>query len=120
MPLSLRIDPWTPTYESAVQIDDDDSAAPADVDPYVETEAWEPLTPRASERPETIAFIDGVQRVETRVIGEEDGRRIYGGFASIAVGATFARPGAAEIAAEPPQRVLGLTDGASGEAVPVP
>jgi len=120
MPLTLRIDPWTPSYESAVQVEEDDAAVPTDVDPYVETEAWEPLTPRESARPPAVVFVDGVQRVETRVIGEDDGRMVYGAFASIAVGATFARPGAAECAVELPQRILGLTGGASFPPVEVP
>ncbi len=25
MPLTLRLDPWTPTYESALQIEDDET-----------------------------------------------------------------------------------------------
>ena len=87
VPLTLRLDPWTPTYESAVQLEDDGDASPADVSPFVETKDWRPLAPEFVERPKTISFIDGVQRVEMRVIGDDDGRMVYGAFASIGIGA---------------------------------
>jgi hypothetical protein len=118
MPLNLRLDTWTPDYEGAIQIEDDD-AAPVHVDPFVESEDWQPVTPEYAPRPETIVFIDGTQRVETRVIGDEDGRLVHGAFASIAVGAALARASAPKATCEPAGRVLALSDGASGDPVSV-
>lgn len=118
MPLSLRIDPWTPDYESAIRIDDDEPAAP--VDPFVETEDWQPISPEYRPRPDTIVFIDGVQRVEMRVIGDNDGRMVYGAFTSLAVGAALARLNRPAVACEVPERVLALSDGASSEPIAVP
>jgi hypothetical protein len=113
MPLTLRLDPWTPTYESAVQLDDDEPGAPADVAPFVETEDWKPMLPQFVDRPRTIAFVDGVQRIEMRVIGDSDGKMIYGAFASVAVGAVFVREGECTVSGEMPMRVLALSDGES-------
>lgn len=113
VPLTLRLDPWTPTYESAVQLEEDEGGAPADVSPFVETDDWRPLLPDFVERPQTIAFIDGVQRVEMRLIGDDGGRMVYGALASVGVGASFAGEALCGVRAEPPLRVLALSDGAS-------
>ena len=119
MPLTLRLDPWTPSYESALQVEDDETTG-ADVDPSVETGDWQPKQPQFVERPKTIAFIDGVQRVEMRVIGDNDGKTVYGAFASIAVGAAVVSDSRCTLAAEPPARILGLSDGSSHALVSVP
>ncbi|MEO8458596.1 MAG: hypothetical protein ABI559_12400 [Chloroflexota bacterium] len=115
MPLSLRLDPWTPTYESAMQLEDEpDGATPADVDPFVETEDWRPILPEhVVERPKTIAFVDGVQRLEHRLIGDSDGKMVYGALASAAVGAVFVQDGKCAVSGETPIRVLALSDGES-------
>jgi hypothetical protein len=121
MSLSLRLDPWTPTYESAMQlVDEDDGASPADVDAFVEVSEWRPMLPEFVERPKTIAFIDGVQRVEMRVIGDNDGKLVYGAFASVAVGAVFVRDGGCAVEGEVPMRVLALSDGESHPPMRIP
>ncbi len=120
MPLTLRLDPWTPTYESALQIEEDETGPQPDVDPFVETDDWRAREPQFVERPQRIAFVDGVQRVEMRVIGDRDGRAVYGAFASIAVGAVFVREGGSAVAAAPPLRILALADGETHLPVSVP
>ena len=121
MPLTLRLDPWTPTYESAVQVDEDENGAgDPPVDATVETDDWKPRPPEFVEKPETIAFVDGVQRVEMRLLGDNDGRMVYGAFASVAVGATFVREGRCAVTGEEPMRVLALSDGESHAPVTVP
>lgn len=120
MPLSLRIDPWIPSYESAFQLDEE-QAPPDGVDPYVETEDWRPITPEdGSARPDSIVFVDGVQRVETRVIGEDEGELVYGAFVSIAVGATVVRSAASEVEAGLPARIIALGAGKTYERQEVP
>jgi hypothetical protein len=119
MPLTLRLDPWTPSYESALQVEEDEGYA-AEVDTSVETGDWQPIQPQFVDRPKTIAFVDGVQRIEQRLIGDEDGRTIYGAFASIAVGASIVTDARCELRAEAPVRVLGLSDGSSHSPVSVP
>ena len=123
MPLTLRLDPWTPTYESAFQIEEDDgNGSPADVDPYVECKAdeWRPRLPDYVEKPESIAFVDGVQRVEMRVIGDDSGRTVYGALASVAVGTVLVRAGRCAVDAELPLRVLALSDGETHSDIAVP
>ena len=120
MPLTLRLDPWTPTYESAVQVEEDKAGAPPVVDTAVEGVEWAPREPQFVERPATIAFVDGVQRVEMRVIGNSNGKVVYGAFASVAVGAVFVREGGSSVALEMPLRVLALSDGETHDPVTVP
>jgi hypothetical protein len=118
--LKLRVDPWATEYEGSIFLDKTAEEPPVPVDPFVETEDWRPIWPESVERPQHIVFVDGVQRVEVRVIGEQEGALVYGAFASLAVGAAVAQPGSPTVAAEPPQRALALADGASTEPVSVP
>jgi hypothetical protein len=56
-------------------------------DPFVETSDWSrPVRPRI-EGPRTVWFVDGVRRVDVRLIVENDTRRVPGLFGSYAVGA---------------------------------
>jgi uncharacterized protein len=81
----LRADPWSPEYGMGLQVRLDEK--PLSADPFVETENWSaPLSPVA-EAPGTIWFVDGVRRVELRLIAEDEGRRTPGLFGSFAVGA---------------------------------
>jgi len=89
MPLTLKIDPWNPAYESALQLDEL-AGPPETVDATVETSDWSaPPAAVPEPRPETIVFIDGVQRIDIRVIGDNSGQIVYGAFSSLAVGAVL-------------------------------
>ncbi|TMB97582.1 MAG: hypothetical protein E6J42_07495 [Chloroflexi bacterium] len=110
MPLTLRIDPWEPSYDSALKLDDTRTPA-RPVDLFVETEVWEPVQPAPMPRPDTIVFVDGVQRVETRVIGEDDGRLVYGAFVSVGIGAAVVREGGSRLEPETARRIVALGDG---------
>lgn len=114
MPLSLRIDPWAPAYDSSLQIDDERPPT-STVDPFAETEDWRPLAPTAGERPDTVVFIDGVQRVETRVIAEEDGELVYGALVSVGVGAAVSRDHSSRVEQHRARRLLALGAGKSHE-----
>jgi hypothetical protein len=119
MPLTLRLDPWTPTYEPALQLDDEETFG-ADVDPSVETSDWQPLEPVFVERPKSIAFVDGVQRVEYRALAQDEGRTVYAAFASTAVGASIVQDGRCTLQPSDPKRVLGLSDDAEHANVAIP
>jgi uncharacterized protein len=84
----LTLDPWPTEYESAFQIegfDEDDHEAKIDAD--VEG-AWEPVARRPLAKPDNLYFIDGVRRIEARVIvNDGSGKIIRGLFGSAAVGA---------------------------------
>ena len=118
MALTLRIDPWASEYESAFQLDQepDDHAPDIPVRTDVETDDWRLIIPEFVPRPTPVAFIDGVQRVELRVLTDHEGNRVFGAFASLGVGAVFAREGEPHLAPERPQRALALSSGASDAA----
>src|SRR6266511_4039959 len=67
--LKLRADPWMPDFGMGFQaaVEDESSAEPP-------------------EEPGAVWFVDGVRRVEVRVIADADGRRVAGLFGSHAVG----------------------------------
>jgi hypothetical protein len=93
MPLSLRIDPWTPDYESAIRFEGDPDDDPP-VDTSVETDDWRPIRPSDSIGfPETVFFIDGVRRIDVGVIREEDQKLVFGLLGSYAAGVSEYRSG---------------------------
>ena len=116
MPLSLRIDPWSPEYESSLQFGEDADRQLPRVDPFVERHEgdWAPVPGREGERPDPIAFVDGVQHVVARVVAQEGEAVAWGLLASVAVGTAYCRSDGATVTAEPPLRVLALSDGVSG------
>jgi hypothetical protein len=84
--LSLRADPWIPDFGMGFEARMGET--PARADPFVEIEDWSvPIVPGEVE-PGTVWFVDGVRRVELRLIaGDESGRRAPGLFGSFGVGA---------------------------------
>lgn len=82
----LRADPWNPDFGMGFEAPLEDSTPPR-ADPGVETKDWRsPLSPAGSaEVP--VWFVDGVRRVELRVLADDRGRRVPGLFGSFAVGA---------------------------------
>jgi hypothetical protein len=81
--------PWPAEYESAFEIDGF-AEEDAKVDTDVEGVAWQAIEPPKQERPGVLYFIDGVRRVEARVILDDgSGRIIRGLFGSAAVGAVL-------------------------------
>ncbi|HUF54398.1 MAG TPA: DNA double-strand break repair nuclease NurA [Dehalococcoidia bacterium] len=123
MPLTLRLDPWAPSYESALQVEEDetDAARIADVNTFVETDDWRPIAaPAPDPWPQPIFFIDGVRRVDTGVIEEADGGIVYGLLGSYAAGVTIHRDGKAAIHAENIGRRVVLGAGRETDPILVP
>lgn len=83
--LALRADPWTPDHGMGFEARPDEP--PARVDPAVETEDWGCPRRPASGGAGPVWFVDGVRRIELRLLADEDGRRAYGLFGSVAAGA---------------------------------
>jgi hypothetical protein len=84
----LLLDPWPADYESPFQIDELDEEGEPNVDTTVEGISWQAVKPREQVRPAPIHFVDGVRRVEARIIvDDKSGRIIRGLFGSAAVGA---------------------------------
>lgn len=87
----LRIDPWAPEYDAALQLvaDDDSENTVEALDLTVEVVGWQPIIPQPMPRP-ALWFVDGVRRVELRVLTAESQPLRYGLLGSLAVGAVRA------------------------------
>src|SRR5438270_2393300 len=93
----LLIDPWSPDYDSAFQVDEEEFQTSPQIDIEVETSQWRPIRKECSQPYTTLVFVDGVRRVETRVISQEPGQLIYGLFGVIGVGSVLRTTGKAQI-----------------------
>jgi hypothetical protein len=80
----LRADPWAPDYGMGFDAAGEEPAG--SVDTTVETAKWSaPVSaPQPQGRP--VWFVDGVRRVELRLVAQDSGRRASGLFGSYAVG----------------------------------
>jgi hypothetical protein len=119
---AIRLDPWAAEYEASIQIGED--VEPAAVDPRVERDEWAAVRPQPRTAAPRIAFVDGVRRIEHRIlVGESPhgseleagraagGRRagsggtVYGLLGSFGVGAVHV-DGAARVGHEATGRVI--------------
>ena len=112
----LRLDPWAAEYEASIQVTED--SEPARVDTRVECAAWAAVRPVTRPRPQRLAFVDGVRRIEHRLLVETGGRTVFGLVGSYAVGAALVGT-AARVAWERVGRVLVASGGAALEPFPV-
>ena len=85
--LSLRLDPWGAEYEGSIQLADEDEVVPVDI--RVESTAWVAVRPEAAPRPGRIGFVDGVRRVEHRLLIGDGERTVFGLLGSFGVGAVL-------------------------------
>ena len=81
----LSADPWSPEYGMGFEVSVADLELPR-ADPFVETTDWSRPVSSASERSGSVCFVDGVRRVEVRLIADDGGRSVPGLFGSFAVG----------------------------------
>ncbi len=91
---NIRLDPWSPEFGASFQASEDVEEAISErvhVDTSVEVpeKEWSALSPAAKPKvdKQKIAFIDGVRRIEARVVLETDKGFLYGAFGSAAAGA---------------------------------
>lgn len=109
-PTQLLLDPWSADYQASVQTGSvDPSQAEVQVDVSVETGRWSAVP--AGSAPESAAFIDGVRRLEARLIGLRDDGLVHGLFGSYATGAALVTPTGAEFACCTTARRLLLSSG---------
>src|SRR5262245_13262581 len=87
--LHVRVDPWEVGYGSELQLEEVAEQAPEDVvlDVELASEAWEPILPPLEAAPPRMAFVDGVRRIDTRLISRRASGIRHGAFGSYAVGA---------------------------------
>ena len=81
----LRLDPWPAEYEAPIQIASVEPEA-ADVDPRVERADWIAVRPASAMQVRGLYFVDGVRRVEARVLAGESEVPVHGLFGSAAAG----------------------------------
>jgi uncharacterized protein len=82
--LVLRADPWTPDHGMGFETVLDEP--PARADPFVETDDWDHAIATEGAGGGPIRFVDGVRRVEQRLIATQDGRRGHALFGTYAAG----------------------------------
>ena len=84
---TLRADPWMPEYGMGFDVRFDEP--PAVVEPFIETKDWS--TPRSvpAYALEPVHFVDGVRRIDLRVLADIDGRRVPGLFGTYAAGSAL-------------------------------
>ena len=108
----LLLDPWSPDYDVPIQTGGADVAATGEVDPSVETSVWKAIRPTASIPFSRICFVDGVRRIEARVLAQdENGKLIHGAFSSAGVGCVANEGGQATYATLDIRRYLILCAG---------
>jgi len=88
----LRLDPWPGDYQPAIQFDAQPEPA-VHIDSAVETSAWGPLPPPAAGPDRDLCFVDGVRRVEARLLADSPPGLVHGLCGSIGVGCARASGG---------------------------
>src|SRR2546422_10123007 len=82
----LRADPWSPEYGMGFEGGFADEVPLGRTEPFAETSDWStPLSPTFPDR-RPLWFVDGVRRVELRLIAQDGSRRLPGLFGSFAAG----------------------------------
>ena len=94
---TLRLDPWAAEYEGSIQILD--GGDPAAVDACVEQAAWVAIRPPPAPPPPRMAFVDGVRRIEHRLLVGDGERTVFGLLGSFGTGAVVVE-GAARVTGE--------------------
>src|SRR5437867_11317 len=87
----LQLDPWPADYEPAIQMESPQAEPPRDIDPTVETANWRELRPDVGISGRELCFVDGVRRVEARVLANVANQMVHGLFGSTAVGCVRSR-----------------------------
>jgi hypothetical protein len=117
--LDIRLEPWEVDYGSEVPFQPPSEVSDENVVLDLETpaDAWEPIEPTPRAAPKRLVFVDGVRRMEARLIGRRGDAIFRGAFGSYAVGCVTVVRGKAEIGDVRTDRIVAT---GSGEIVPEP
>ncbi len=118
--LLVQLDPWQVDYGTELPLDEVEEAAPDDtvaLDVEIAPEDWQPIRPTEGMQPSKLIFVDGVRRIEARLLARRQERLCHGAFGSHAVGAAVVVGSAAKC--ETP-RIGRLIVIGSGESVGAP
>jgi hypothetical protein len=83
---TFRLDPFAADYDAAIQLSEAEEPS-ASVDVRVERTCWEPVRPPAAAAPARVFFVDGVRRVEHRLLVDTEDGSLFGLLGSFGVGA---------------------------------
>ncbi|HUQ93061.1 MAG TPA: DNA double-strand break repair nuclease NurA [Bryobacteraceae bacterium] len=112
--MRLRLDPWPVDYEAAILFEEAATLSRAEVRTDVECETWRIIPPQPEAPGLECYFVDGVRRVEARVLSEsEGGRYVHGLLGSLAAGFVKVSNGKAAFGDICVQRLLVLGGGAA-------
>jgi hypothetical protein len=114
----VRLDPFSADYDPAIQVTEDEPSAPVDLS--VEQAAWEPVPPKPEPPPSRLYFVDGVRRVEHRLLVEDVGGQSFGLLGSYGVGATCIEGASARVSHEAVGRVCVVGGGRLGPVIEAP
>jgi len=104
----VRIDPWAVEYGGETPTEFQDATDELGIDAYVEREGgtWSPVLPAQAELPEALAIVDGVRRMEARLVVTKTGRVLHGVLGAYGVGVVHCRNGHATFGEEVRGRVV--------------
>src|SRR6516164_5791071 len=88
--LHVRLDPWQVDYGTELPLEDVEAAGSDEavvIDVELAASEWRPVTPGETHAPARLVFVDGVRRLEARLIVRRGEGVCHGAFGSYAVGA---------------------------------
>ena len=83
--VELRVDPWAPDRGMGFQAAPEET--PATADPFVESPEWTRPRRVGSPAPGLVWFVDGVRRIDLRLVAADGDRRLFALLGSTAAGA---------------------------------
>jgi hypothetical protein len=121
--LAVQLDPWQVDYGTELPLNDAQEPAPDEavaLDVEVALENWRPIRPSQAMLPAHLIFVDGVRRIEARLIVRRQERLCHGAFGSHAVGAVKVVDSAAVWESPRVGRIIVIGSGESvGAPVPI-
>jgi hypothetical protein len=115
--LLVRLDPWQVDYGTELRLDEvDEPEADVSLDVEVAGEEWRPISPAKTISPGQLIFVDGVRRIEARLVVRRQGRLCHGAFGSHAVGAVSVIGGAASCGEPRIGRLIAIGSGETASA----
>jgi hypothetical protein len=102
-PYAVRIDPWAVDYGGETPTEfqpPDEDAAELDLDVEHDAAAWAPIEAPVVSPSQPLSFVDGVRRMEARLVVTRDGRTVHGALGAYGVGVVECRDTGATFAEE--------------------
>jgi hypothetical protein len=116
---TITLEPWSADYGFAIDLDDEDEpddGASRDIDPFVETDDWSAgIMPAPLPFPDAIAFIDGVQRIESWAFVDDGEALADAALASVAAGVVVSEAGHSEVRQFQTSRLLAVSGAVESE-----